>query len=122
MLARILRAAAGRVSQFHARFAQLFGRSEAQEHSRTYLQGLLLGEGRQSVEPIALRFAQPKNNGPVSHNEVLALQGFLTDSPWKNCAVQKEIQAVFGEELVPSTTGSALGTVGVIDESGFEKS
>ncbi len=122
MLTRILRAAADRLSRFHARFARLFGRSEAQEHSRTYLQGLLLAEGRKSVEPIALRFVQPKNNRPVSQNEVLALQGFLTDSPWEASAVQKEIQAVFAEELLPSTTGSVLGSVGVIDESGFEKS
>src|SRR5229473_870902 len=122
MLARILRAAADRLSQFHSRFARLFGRIEAQEHSRTYLQGLLLAEGHKSIEPIALRFAQPKNNEPVSQNQVLALQGFVTDSPWESSAVQKEIQAVFAEEFVPSTTGSALGTVGVIDESSFEKS
>lgn len=33
----------------------------------------------------------------------------------------QEIQAVFTEELVPTTAQWPLGTVGVIDESGFEK-
>jgi SRSO17 transposase len=35
--------------------------------------------------------------------------------------VFREIQAVFAEELVPTTKDWSLGTVGVIDESGFEK-
>ena len=33
----------------------------------------------------------------------------------------REIQAGFAEEPVPTTTEWSLGTVGVLDESGFEK-
>ena len=32
-----------------------------------------------------------------------------------------EIQAVFAEELMPSSAKNSIGTVGVIDESGFVK-
>src|SRR5262249_42706222 len=35
--------------------------------------------------------------------------------------VQIEVQEVFAEELAVSTTASTLGTVGVVDESGFSK-
>lgn len=49
------------------------------------------------------------------------MQEFLTDSPWEASDVFQEIQAVFAEELVPTTAQWSLGTVGVIDESGFEK-
>ena len=54
-------------------------------------------------------------------NEVVALQGFITFSPWKEEDVFHEIQAVFAEELMPSSAKNSIGTVGVIDESGFVK-
>jgi len=107
-----LRAAADGLVALHQRFAPLFGYQQAQNHARVYLTGLLLGEGRKSVEPIALRFGD---------GQVHALQKFLTLSPWDVQTVQEETQAVFAEELVPSTTAWPLGTVGVIDESGFAK-
>lgn len=107
---------------FHERFASYFGRRETQSHSWVYLNGLLLGEGRKNGERIALQFAKPPDGGQVTQNEVLALQNFLTDSPWDHGPVQREIQAVFAERLAPSTSRWSLGTVGVIDESGFAKS
>lgn len=58
---------------------------------------------------------------PKSQARVLAMQGFLTDSPWSQTDVQHEIQAVFTERLVPSTRRWSVGTVGVIDESGFAR-
>jgi SRSO17 transposase len=51
----------------------------------------------------------------------LSWQRFLTVSPWEAQAVQQEIQAVFNEEFVPSAREWAVGTVGVIDGSGFVK-
>jgi len=77
---------------------------------------------RKSVEPIALRFADHPHGGMPAENEVVALQGFLRDSPWEAGAVFREIQAIFTEELVPSAASSPIGTVGVIDESGVSKS
>jgi SRSO17 transposase len=97
-----------------------FGRKESQEHSRIYLNGLLLGQGRKSVEPIALNFGHACGQ-PKDQSEVIALQRFLSQSPWQATDVQQEIQAVFRERLVPSTAQWAIGTVAVIDESSFVK-
>jgi SRSO17 transposase len=76
---------------------------------------------RKSVEPIALQFARGRNGAAATQKEVVAMQEFLTRSPWEAGDVFQEIQAVFAEELVPTTAAWSLGTVGVIDESGFEK-
>lgn len=116
-----LRAAGARLFQWHERFAPLFGRREAREHSFVYLRGLLSDQKRKSVEPIALRFAKGRNGAPVTQNEVVAMQEFLTASPWEAGDVFRELQAVFAEELVPTTSQWSIGTVGVIDESGFTK-
>ena len=114
------RAAAADLLLLHQRFAPLFGRSEARAQSLVYLHGLLASPGRKSVEPMALVFGEPDDTG-IGQNQVLALQRFLTASPWDAQAVQREIQAVFAETLAPSTGEWSLGTVGVIDESGFVK-
>jgi SRSO17 transposase len=115
-----VRAAAGELVHLHQRFAPLFGRKEAQAQALVYLKGLLLAPGRKSAEPMALRFGQPDDDG-ISQNQVLGLQRFLTYSPWEAGAVQHQIQAVFADQLVPSTAEWPIGTVGVIDESGFVK-
>jgi SRSO17 transposase len=115
-----LRATARELAHLHQRFAPLFGRKEAQAQSVIYLNGLLLAQGRKSAEPMALVFGQPDDAG-ISQNQVLALQRFLTYSPWSSQAVGREIQAVFAERLAPSATASPVGVVGVIDESGFVK-
>ncbi len=117
-----LRAAAARLQKLHGRFAPCFGRRECQEHSLGYLRGLLLAEGRKSVEPMALVFGGPSPDQPEIRQRVaLAWQRFLTVSPWEAQAVQREIQAVFNEEFVPTAAGWPIGTVGVIDGSGFVK-
>jgi len=117
-----LRAAAARLVKLHGRFAPLFGRRECQEHSLGYLRGLLLGEGRKSVEPMALVFGGPSEDEPqIAQHVALAWQRFVTASPWEAQAVQQEIQAVFNEEFVPTARQWPIGTVGVIDASGFVK-
>lgn len=115
-----LRAAAGELVRLHERFAPLFGRKEPRLQSLVYLQGLLLAPGRKSAEPMALIFGEPEEDG-ISQNQVLALQRFLTYSPWDWHGIHREIQAVFAQELMPSTNEWPIGTVGVIDESGFVK-
>jgi len=116
-----VRAAARRVVQWHERFAGLFGRSESREHSLVYLRGLMSDLERKSVEPIGLQFCRDSQSGKPAQKEVVALQGFITASPWEAGDVFAEIQAVFAEELVPTTSQWSLGTVGVIDESAFIK-
>lgn len=117
-----VRAAADRVVGWHGRFARWFGRREAREHSLVYVRGLMADQARKSVEPMALRFAGSRQGGPAGQNEVVALQGFLRDSPWEAGEVFAEIQAVFAEELGPSAKSWPIGTVGVIDETGVAKS
>jgi SRSO17 transposase len=107
-----VRAAATELSTLHQRFAPLFGYAPAQDHALTYLRGLLLHEGRKNVEAIALRFGD---------GQVRPLQAFLAASPWDYRPIQQEIQAVFAQSLVPSTSGWSVGTVGVFDESSHPK-
>jgi SRSO17 transposase len=117
-----LRAASKRLVEFQGRFAPLFGRPEPQEHALGYLRGLLLGTDRKSVEPMALVFGGSSPDQPeIQQRVALAWQRFLTVSPWEAEEVQQELQAVFNEEFVPTTSQSPVGTVGVIDESGFVK-
>jgi SRSO17 transposase len=120
MTTKEVRAAAGELLHLHERFAPLFGRKEPQLQSFIYLHGLLLAPGRKSAEPIALRFGEPSTDG-INQNQVLALQRFLTYSPWDARRIHREIQAVFAEELVPFSAEWPIGTIGVIDESGFVK-
>jgi SRSO17 transposase len=117
-----VRACAKKVTCFHQRFESCFGRIEAKAHSLVYLHGLILGEGRKNVERMALRFSTARDGSPPTQNEVVALQEFLTLSPWQARSVQEKIQDVFADELVPSTSAWPLGTVGVVDESAFVKS
>jgi SRSO17 transposase len=107
-----VRAAAGRLVQFHERFAPLFGKEQAQDHAYTYVKGLMVCPERKSIEPIALN---------VGDGQVSALQEFINIAPWDHGDVQIEIQSVFADELVPTAAGSPIGVVGVIDESGFAK-
>ncbi len=116
-----VRAAARRVTRWHERFAPLFGRKEAEEHSRVYVKGLMSDQPRKSIEPIALQFARGPGGAAATQNEVVALQSFITESPWEVAEVFAEIQAVFAEELMPTSAQWDIGTVGVIDESGFVK-
>jgi SRSO17 transposase len=118
-----LRAAAKGLNKSHRRFALLFGRVENQVHSLGYVRGLLLAEGRKSVEPMALMFGgSVLQILAIEQATVLAWQRFLTVAQWEADMVQREIQAVFNEEFVPSTRRWSIGTVGVIDESSFPKS
>jgi SRSO17 transposase len=112
MTADEVRAAAAELHSLHQRFAPLFGHVSAQGHALTYLQGLLLHDDRKHAEGIALTFG---------NSQVRPIQEFLAGSPWQERLVQREIQAVFAEELVPSTSQWNVGTVGVLDESGFPK-
>ena len=107
-----VRAAAERLVQFHERFAPLFGKEQAQDHAYTYVKGLMVCPERKSIEPIAIN---------VGDGQVSALQKFINIAPWDHGDVQAEVQSMFADDLVPTAAGSAIGVVGVIDESGFAK-
>ena len=112
-----LRAATDQLLNLHERFAPLFGRTESRGHSTDYVKGLLVSSERKNVEAISLRVCADQ----PGRKEVLAMQRFLSQASWNHQDVQREIQAVFTEELIPSALRSPIGTVGVIDESGFAK-
>src|SRR3954447_13557505 len=107
-----VRAAAEQLVLFHERFAPLFGKDQAQDHAYDYVMGLMTCPDRKSIEPIALL---------VGHGDVSGLQKFINSAPWGHDDVQAEVQAAFDDELAPSAAGTAIGIVGVIDESSFAK-
>jgi SRSO17 transposase len=92
---------------FHAQFAPLFGRDEAQVHSEQYLRGLFVQHAdRRNAENLAeaIAGASPR-----------ALQRFVTDSPWDDARVLTRLQRLVGAHL------SAPDGVWVLDDSGFPK-
>jgi SRSO17 transposase len=92
---------------FHAEFAPLFGRSEAQRRSEQYLRGLLVQQtDRRNAENVAetIEGATPR-----------ALQRFLTEAPWPTTPVIDRLQRYVGAR-VDSPDG-----IFVIDESGVGK-
>ena len=91
---------------FHAQFAPLFGRREARDLSRHYLQALLVQSGeRRNAENLPEAV-------PASAR---AMQRFLTESPWDDDAVAGHLQ----EYLAPRLEHP--GAVWVLDGSDFPK-
>ena len=91
---------------FLERYAPLFGRDEAQDHAHRFVQGLLLGGDRRSVENIA---------EAIDDCVVRSLQKFITQSPWSDDEVLEELQRQVTEVL-----GDPDATLNV-DETGFPK-
>ena len=96
----------GTFQDFHAYFAARFGRRETREHSRHYLQALLVQSGeRRNAENLS-------ETVPVSAR---AMQRFLTESPWDDDAVIGRLQ----EYLAPRLGHPEV--VWVVDGSDFPK-
>ena len=75
---------------FHAYFGSLFGRRESRDHSRHYLQALLVQSGeRRNAENLS-------ETVPVSAR---AMQRFLTESPWDDAAVMGRLQEYLAPRL-----------------------
>ena len=91
---------------FLQRYAPHFGRDEAQDHAHRFVQGLLLGGDRRSVENIAEAI-----DGCV----VRSLQKFLAQAPWSDDALLEELQG-----HVVAVLGDPEATLNV-DETGFPK-
>jgi SRSO17 transposase len=106
MDARELRRLRPELGSFLDRYAPLFGRPEAQGHARRFIQGLLLGRERRSVENIAEAI-----DGCV----VRSLQTFITNAPWNGDGVLAELRGQVADEW-----GDPEAVV-IVDETGFPK-
>jgi len=91
---------------FLDRYAPCFGQAEAQDHANRFVQGLLLGGDRRSVENIA---------EVIDGCVVRSLQKFIAQSPWSAEQVMEELQRHVTEVL-----GDPDATLN-IDETGFPK-
>jgi SRSO17 transposase len=94
------------LESFLDRYAPLFGRAEAQGHARRFVQGLLLGRERRSIENIAEAI-----DGCV----VRSLQQFITNAPWDANAVLAELRTQVATEW-----GDPEAVL-TVDETGFPK-
>jgi SRSO17 transposase len=91
---------------FLQRYAPLFGHDLAQAHAGRFLQGLLLGGERRSVENIA---------EAIDGGVVRSLQKFISQSPWQDEEVLAELQQHVREVL--GDPNACLN----VDETGFPK-
>ncbi len=96
----------GALQEFHAYFAPLFGRREARDHSRHYLQALLVQSGeRRNAENLS-------ETVPASAR---VMQRFLAESPWDDDTVIGRLQEYLGPRL------GHPDAVWVLDGSDFPK-
>ena len=96
----------GAFQNFHAYFASLFGRREARDHSRHYLQALLVQSGeRRNAENLS-------ETVPASAR---VMQRFLAESPWDDDPVIGRLQEYLGPRL------GHPDAVWVLDGSDFPK-
>jgi SRSO17 transposase len=106
MDAKQLRGLKPEMDLFLERYAQCFGREEAQAHARQYVQGLLVKGERRNAENIAEAI-----EGGVVRN----LQKFVGQGRWQDDTVLEEMQHHAVTEL-----GDPDGVINV-DETGFPK-
>ena len=96
----------GAFQDFHAYFAPLFGRRETRDHSRHYLQALLVQSGeRRNAENLS-------ETVPASAR---VMQRSLAESPWNDDTVIGRLQEYLGPRL------GHPGAVWVLDGSDFPK-
>ena len=96
----------GAFLDFHAYFAPLFGRRETRDHSRYYLQALLVQSGeRRNAENLS-------ETVPASAR---VMQRFLAESPWNDDAIIGRLQEYLGPRL------GHQDAVWVLDGSDFPK-
>ena len=91
---------------FHARFADLFERSESREQARHYLRGLLTEAQRKNSWQMAEAVGEPIPD---------RMQRLLYRVPWDADAARDRLQ-----QFVMETFGDPEG-IGVVDETGFLK-
>ena len=96
----------GAFGDFHAYFAPLFGRRETRDHSRHYLQALLVQSGeRRNAE----------NLSKTVPESARVMQRFLAESPWNDDTIIGRLQEYLGPRL------GHPDAVWVLDGSDFPK-
>jgi SRSO17 transposase len=93
------------LSAFAQRYKPLLTRKEQEGHLQMYLEGLVSGLERKSIEPIATPHDVPRRG----------LQRFVGEGSWEDDLLRKEMRRHIGEEL-----GDANAVL-VLDGSGFPK-
>ena len=106
MDAKELRRLRPELEAFLDRYAPLFGRPEARGHARRFVQGLLLGGDRRSVENIA---------EAIGGCVVRSRQQVIATAPWDPAAMLAELR---GQVAAEWADPDAVLTV---DETGFPK-
>jgi len=91
---------------FLERYAPLFGQEETADHANRFVQGLLLGGDRRSVENIA---------EAIEGCVVRSMQKFISQSPWCGVEILEELQ-----RRVTTAFGDSDAVLNV-DETGFPK-
>ena len=94
------------LDRFLDRYAPLFGREEAAAHANRFIQGLLSGADRRSVENIA---------EAIGGCVVRSIQKFIAQSPWSDDRLVEQLQTDVVAEL--GEPDAALN----VDETGFPK-
>jgi SRSO17 transposase len=94
------------LDRFLDRFAPLFGRDENRAHARRFVQGLLRGGERRSIENIA----EAMSGGPVR-----SLQAFIGTGAWSDGAILRQMRGAVLEVLADEDA------VWNADETGFPK-
>lgn len=93
------------LSVFAQRYKPLLTRKEQEGHLQMYLEGLVSGLERKSIEPIATAHDVPRRG----------LQRFVGEGSWEDDLLRKEMRRHVGQEL-----GDADAVL-VLDGSGFPK-
>ena len=97
----------GAFQDFHAYFAALFGRRETRDHSRHYLQALLVQSGeRRNAE----------NLSETLLASARAMQRFLTESPWDDDTVIGRLQEYLAPRLGHPEVAELLRRAQEVDE------
>ena len=97
---------ADELASYHAQFAALFFRKEQRNWALKYLQGLLLVDGRKSIEPLALG---------LEGGSVRNMQQFIGKGAWDDEAILDK-----HTELVAESLGDSAGVL-IVDGSDFPK-
>jgi len=97
------------LSNYYAKYAPLFARSEQREWGQLYMHGQLSDLERKSIEPMVLR------ERGKDINAVRAVQQFIGEGAWDDDRILERHQ-----QLVAADLGEPGGTV-IVDGSGFPK-
>ena len=101
-----------RFAAYAAELTSVLGHADRVGPFQDYCVGLLLAEGRKSVEPLAALTAPERT--AAQHQSLLHIVG---ESPWQDEAVLTRVR----ELVLPSMTGAEPIQAWIVDDTGFPK-